>query len=99
MCLLGETITPKWLWYNCLSHVSLSALKHIFGANMVDKLSNFNNPTTPCEGCLARKQTSNPYPTKTTFKAKRRLEFVHGDICGPILPTKPTYNRYFMNTA
>nr|GEU54259.1 zinc finger, CCHC-type [Tanacetum cinerariifolium] len=49
-----------------------------------------------CEGFLVGKQTRNSYPTQTTYRASKRLELVHGDLCGPIIPPTPTGNRYFM---
>ncbi|GKA84219.1 zinc finger, CCHC-type containing protein [Tanacetum coccineum] len=50
----------------------------------------------PCEGCLVGKQTRKTYPSHTSFRANKRLELVHGDLCGPISPPTPTGNRYFM---
>ncbi|KAI3516559.1 hypothetical protein L1887_15478 [Cichorium endivia] len=38
----------------------------------------------------------NPYPSQTSYRAKRRLELVHGDLCGPITPPTPSGNKYFM---
>jgi Reverse transcriptase (RNA-dependent DNA polymerase)/Integrase core domain len=49
-----------------------------------------------CEGCLVGKQRRATFPTKTQFRASETLELMHGDICGPILPSTPAGNRYFL---
>lgn len=62
---------------------------------MVQGLPNIISPTGRCEGCLVRKQTWKPYADHTNFRAKKRLELIHGDLCGPISPPTPAGNRYF----
>lgn len=47
-----------------------------------------------CNGCLLAKQTRNSFPTKSEFNAKKKLELVHADLCGPISPPTPAGNRY-----
>jgi hypothetical protein len=33
---------------------------------------------------------------KVEYRAERRLELVHGDLCGPISPVTPRGNKYFL---
>jgi transposase InsO family protein len=33
---------------------------------------------------------------KAEFQVERRLELVHGDLCGPISPVTPRGNKYFL---
>jgi transposase InsO family protein len=33
---------------------------------------------------------------KAEYRAERRLELVHGDLCGPISPVTPRGNKYFL---
>jgi hypothetical protein len=33
---------------------------------------------------------------KAEYRAERRLELVHGDLCGPISPVTPRGNTYFL---
>lgn len=42
------------------------------------------------------KHARHPFPSQTDFKAKERLELIHGDICGPISPPTPAGNKYFL---
>jgi hypothetical protein len=42
------------------------------------------------------KQRRTPFPHQTEYHAESVLELVHGDICGPITPTTPNGNHYFI---
>jgi transposase InsO family protein len=49
-----------------------------------------------CEACQARKQRHTSFLAKAEYQAERRLELVHGDLCGPISPVMPRGNKYFL---
>nr|GEW80220.1 zinc finger, CCHC-type [Tanacetum cinerariifolium] len=66
--------------------VNEETLKEICDKNLVHGLKAIKKPDALCKGCLEGKQTPNPYPTQTLYKAKERLELIHADICGPISP-------------
>ncbi|KAJ9541813.1 hypothetical protein OSB04_028319 [Centaurea solstitialis] len=61
---------------------------------LVKGLPQFDHENQLCESCLVGKQTRKSFPTTTTYKAKRPLELVHGDLCGPITPATKGQNRY-----
>src|SRR3954469_19144126 len=42
------------------------------------------------------KQRRLPFPQRTSFRAKERLELVHGDLCGSVTPATPGGRRYFL---
>nr|KAJ0222838.1 hypothetical protein LSAT_V11C200051890 [Lactuca sativa] len=96
-CLLGsEENERSWLWHNRLGHVNFTSLRHMSETNMVRGLPCIRAPLSPCEGCLVGKQTRTSQPTEANFRATRRLELVHGDLCGPITPVTPSGKRYFL---
>ncbi|GJS30316.1 zinc finger, CCHC-type containing protein [Tanacetum coccineum] len=96
MCLLAQISDPTWLWHARLGHLNFGALKTMSDKKIVEGMPKMFIPLQLCEGCLVGKQTRNSYPTQTTYRASKRLELVHGDLCGPITPPTPTGNRYFM---
>jgi Integrase core domain. len=49
-----------------------------------------------CDVCMVTKQRRLPFPQQTSFRAKERLELVHGDLCGPVTPATPGGRRYFL---
>jgi transposase InsO family protein len=46
--------------------------------------------------CVLTKQSRLPFPQQSSFRAKERLELVHGDLCGPVTPATPEGRRYFL---
>jgi transposase InsO family protein len=42
------------------------------------------------------KQRWLPFLQQSSFRAKERLELVHGDMCGPVTPATPGGRRYFL---
>lgn len=93
MCLIAQIGDTVWLWHTRLGHISLSALKSISDKKIVEGLPKIIILTQPCEGCLLGKHTRNPFPAQAAFRAKKRLDLIHGDLCGPITPPIPTGNR------
>jgi hypothetical protein len=49
-----------------------------------------------CDVCVLTKQRRLPFPQQSSFRAKERLELVHGDLCGPVTPATPGGRRYFL---
>ncbi|WVZ63778.1 LOW QUALITY PROTEIN: hypothetical protein U9M48_013384 [Paspalum notatum var. saurae] len=44
---------------------------------------------------LSANEMAAPFPHRPSFRAKERLELVHGDLCGPVTPATPGGRRYF----
>jgi transposase InsO family protein len=42
------------------------------------------------------KQRRLPFPQQSSFRAKERLELVHGDLCGSVTPAIPGGRCYFL---
>lgn len=95
-CLIAQNKDPSWLWHVRLGHVSFGSLKLMSKKGIIEGIPKMIIPSEPCEGCLMGKQTRNPFPSSTSFRAKKTLELVHGDLCGPVTPPTPADNRYFM---
>ena len=53
---------------------------------MVRGLSNFHFSDHLCENCVAGKHNRSVFPTKSEYRALKKLQLIHGDICGPIQP-------------
>nr|KAJ0208302.1 hypothetical protein LSAT_V11C500255750 [Lactuca sativa] len=95
-CMIAEINEPTWLWHARMGHVNFNALKLMSEKGMVIGMPRINTPSQPCEGCLVGKQSRNSYPLRTNYRAKKRLELIHGDLCGPVSPPTPAGNKYFM---
>lgn len=62
---------------------------------MVQGMSKAVKPDVVCDGCLMSKQTRKQFPVKSNYNAKKVLELVHGDLCGPFNPETASGYRYF----
>lgn len=49
-----------------------------------------------CEGCLLGKHSRKSFPKEASTRAKKPLELVHADVCGPINPSSLGKNNYFV---
>lgn len=95
VCFLNKVEEETWLWHARLGHVNFQAMELMSKEQMVYGMPKMKPPTRKCEGCLMSKQTRQPFPSQASFHAKKVLELVHGDICGPISEPTPAGNRYF----
>lgn len=71
-------------------------MKMLVDNDMVCGLPVLKIPKKTCEGCLLSKQTRKSFPGQASFTAMEKLELVHCDLCGPIKPSTPAGNKYFM---
>jgi hypothetical protein len=46
--------------------------------------------------CVLTKQRRLPFPRQSSFRAKERLELVHGDLCGLVTPDTPGGRHYLL---
>lgn len=94
-CLLTSLDDVLKLWHACLGHVNYQALSMMFKERMVRGLPKVVQPKDVCIGFLMSKQTRKHVPIRANFSAKKVLELVHGDLCGPITPETTSRKMYF----
>ncbi|GJS95759.1 retrotransposon protein, putative, unclassified [Tanacetum coccineum] len=95
-CLLATRDEPAWLWHSRLGHVNFYSLRRLVEKNMASGVPMITHPNQVCEGCVLAKQTRIPFPEQAVFRAKKPLELVHADLCGPITPTTVGGSKYFL---
>ena len=85
-----------WKWHARLGHVNMPALRKMVKEELVRELPKVGQVDQLCEACLLGKQKRLPFPKKAEHRARRILELVHGDLCGPIAPETPNGSKYFL---
>lgn len=73
-----------WLWHYRYGHLNFGALKSLQQKKMVIGLPQITVPSQFCEDCVVSKQHQNPFPKGKSWRAKKPLELVHSNFCGPI---------------
>lgn len=94
-CLLSSSDEVAKRWHARLGDVNYQALSMMFKERMVRGLPKIVQPKDLCSGCLMSKQIKRHVPTRANFNAKKVLELIHGDLCGPITPETTFGKRYF----
>lgn len=69
-------------------------MRSTIGRDLVDGIPKIKIEDQTCASCLVGKQTRQPFPKSTSYRATKVLELVHGDLCGPITPPTAGKNRY-----
>ncbi|KAD1384633.1 hypothetical protein E3N88_42909 [Mikania micrantha] len=96
ICLLSNISDEAWLWHARLGHLNFDSIKLLAAKEMALGVPNFQHPKQVCDSCLLGKQARLPFPTVTNFRAKKLLELIYADVCGPVSPTTQGGNRYML---
>ena len=96
-CFNATTEDSTHLWHCRYGHLSFKGLRTLQRKKMVSGLSELKAPSKLCKDCMVGKQQRDPFPKKSTWKASRRLQLVHADICGPIKPISNSKKRYLIS--
>jgi transposase InsO family protein len=85
-----------WLWHGRYGHLHFRALRTLARKGMARGLPEIDHVEEFCDGCTLGKQHRHPFPQASTFRARRALELVHTDLCGPITPLTAGARKYFI---
>ncbi|KAL6286215.1 hypothetical protein ACE6H2_010605 [Prunus campanulata] len=95
-CFSTKVNDPAWLWHLRYGHLNFRGLKTLHDKEMVIGLPQITCPSEVCEVCVVGKQHRETFPKGKAWRARRPLELVHSDICGPITPASNAGKRYFI---
>lgn len=87
------------LWHRRLGHLNANQLGQLVNKRLVDGLETkcADRSEIVCEPCVLGKQSRKPFPARDGKRSSRVLEVIHSDVCGPITPTGPNGERYFIS--
>ncbi|KAE8699231.1 BTB/POZ and MATH domain-containing protein 4-like [Hibiscus syriacus] len=74
------------LWHLRFRHLNFGGLELLSKKEMVKGLPRINHSDQLCEWCLVVKQFRKSFPKESETRAKKPLELIHTDVCGPIKP-------------
>jgi hypothetical protein len=94
VCGRGDEVACRW--HERFGHVNMASLQKLAREEVVHGLPGIGQVGQLCEACQAGKQRCTLFPMKAEYQAERRLELVHGDLCGPISPVTPRGSMYFL---
>nr|GEV70124.1 hypothetical protein [Tanacetum cinerariifolium] len=83
------------LWHSRIGHLNYKALRTLAENRMVDGMPTIKNTQELCSHCLVGKQQRDPIPKKNSWRATKKLQLIHSDICGPISPISNSEKEAF----
>ncbi|KAL8107456.1 hypothetical protein AgCh_024022 [Apium graveolens] len=86
MCLMSKREELPRLWHARLGHVNYKTMNMMSEKGIVRGFPEFTQLKEICEGYLMSKHPRKSFPKQSEFRATKRLELIHGDLCGPITP-------------
>lgn len=86
----------SWLWHLRFGHLNFGGLKLLSKKKMVKGLPPINHADQLCEGCILGKHSRKSFPKEVSTRAKKPLELVYSDVCGPINPSSLGKSNYFV---
>ncbi|CAM8975585.1 unnamed protein product [Rhodiola kirilowii] len=94
----NATIVDKThLWHCRFGHLSYKGLAALKNHNLVNGLPNIQIPEKKCRSCLVGKQHREVFSKKSSWRASRKLQLIHSDLCGPITPESSSRKRYIIS--
>jgi hypothetical protein len=85
-----------WRWHACFDHLNFQGLRRLADGDMVDGLQRIDHVGEVCDNCLTGKQRRLSFSSEAKYRVAHKLELVHGDLCGPMMPSTPSRNKYFI---
>jgi transposase InsO family protein len=96
LCLAARRDNDAWRWHERFGHLNFEALRQLASKEMVRGMPHVDRVEQFCDTCVLTKLWRLPFPRQASFRAKEKLELVHGDLCGPVPPATPGGRRYFL---
>jgi len=88
-CLAARRDDEAWWWHECFGHLNFEALKQLGNKEMVQGMPCIDHVEQFCDTCVLTNQRRLPFPRQASFRAKEKLELVHGNLCGLVTPATP----------
>ncbi|BBH07042.1 ADP glucose pyrophosphorylase large subunit 1 [Prunus dulcis] len=92
-CLIASTDDLSDLWHRRYGHVNNKSLKALESKQLVKGLPQLKATNKACTVCHRGKQHRAAIPKKSQWRASKKLQLVHADLCGPITPTSSSLKR------
>ena len=97
VALRNEDVEEAWLWHRRFGHLNFNRLKMLCQRKMVQRLPNtIEEKNEICEDCDLGKHHRQSFSKGVAWRAKKVLELIHTDICGPMSTPSHGNNKYFV---
>ncbi|CAA7026209.1 unnamed protein product [Microthlaspi erraticum] len=77
-----------------MGHVNFETLNSMIKKELVQGAPKKSLKKKICSLCFLGKQKRLSFPQATVYRATKKFELIHGDLCGPINPSTSAGNRH-----
>lgn len=84
------------LWHRRLGHIGQHGMDTLMKTNLIPSSNLKSDKIGFCDVCVEGKQSREPFDG-TRIRAKRPLERIHSDVCGPLDPIAMDGSKYFVS--
>ena len=78
-------------------HLNFKGLRTLSYKKMVTSMPLLNSSSTMCSVCMVGKQHRETIPKRSLWRATKKLQLIHADICGPITLESNSHKRYIIS--
>ena len=93
---LQAQVDESRLWHRRFGHYNMEVPKYLQKKNLIRDLPILQSGEDVCEPCQLGKQHRESFPSQSSWRAKKKLELIHNDVCGPMQDPSLNNNRYFI---
>ena len=85
------------LWHKRFAHLNFQGLCTLANKHLVIGLPPLKSPKEICTSCIIGKQHRDTIPRQSSWRALKKLQLIHADVCGPISPSSHSNKRYILS--
>jgi hypothetical protein len=89
ICLVAHADDVAWMWHGRFGHLNFQALRELGVKKMVEGMPLIDRVEEFCEVCALGKQHRQPFPQVANYRADKKMDLFHTDLCGQIRPKTP----------
>ena len=98
LMIMGQMMNHvQQLWHARLGHINQKYMQDIISKDLASGLSfKTTSKALDCEACTQGKMHRSSFPKQSNHRAKKVLELVHSDLCGPMQVDSKGGSRYLL---
>ena len=93
---VGVTQSVSNLWHKRFGHHNQRSLVELKKLELVEDMRNVSNEAQICVICQQGKQARLPLKNNQAWRATKKLQLIHTNVCGPMKTTSLSGNKYFI---
>ena len=91
-----SSVDESLLWHKRFGHFNYFSLKHMSCKGLTQNMPVVDACKSVCEVCSLGKLHRLPFPKNGAWRASKKLQLIHTDVCGPMRTPSLNGSKYFI---